>query len=99
MAKTSLETQEAIKDRLLAGESCRQVAEALGVSKSLVGKIRKTLPEDTPGAKPGPKPKLTTSEKRYVVSLVKRDRARTAVEATRIVNEGRQSTVSAQTVR
>ena len=92
-------TKVAIEARLRAGEPSRQIAHALGVSKSSVNRLRLSMPADTPRGKAGAPTKLTHRDKTYAVNLIKRGVAKTAVEATKLLNEGRQSTVCAETVR
>ena len=82
-------TKVAIEARLRAGEPSRQIAHALGVSKSSVNRLRLSMPADTPRGKAGAPTKLTHRDKTYAVNLIKRGVAKTAVEATKLLNEGR----------
>jgi len=77
-----------IRNRLENGESSRKIANDLGVSKSLVNKIRILGPENLPIPKAGAPQKLTIHDKNYGVGLIKRGHAATAVEATKMVNQG-----------
>jgi len=92
-------TIKTIKTRISAGDASRKIAQDLGVSKSFVNKVRNSMPVDTPRPQSGAPLKLTAQNKQYAVSLIKRGRAKTAVEATKIVNEGLVKPVCVETVR
>ena len=57
------------------------------------------MPADTPRPQSGAPLKLTAQDRQYAFSLIRRDRANTAVEATKIVNEGLVKPVCVETVR
>lgn len=101
MKPTSPDTIASIKVRISRGESSRQIASSLGVSKSTVNKIRGSLGQDTPRPKAGQKPKLSDRDKTQVASLIRRGEARTATEAAKIFNQDlpEDKRVCAQTVR
>jgi len=92
-------TLKAVKAILATGKASRAIAKDLGVSRSLVNKLRSSMPKDTPRPNAGASSKLTTQGKKYAVSLIKRGRAKTAVEAEKIVNQGLSKPVCAETVR
>jgi len=92
-------TLKAVKASLATGQPSRAIAKDLGVSKSLVNKMRSSMPRDTPKPNASAANKLTAQDNEYAVSLMKRGHAKTAVEATRIVNQGLSKPVCAETVR
>jgi len=69
------------------------------VSKSLLNKLQSSTPTDTQRRIAGAPSKLTTQDKKYAVSLIERERAKTAVGAAKIVNQGLSKPVCAETVR
>jgi len=88
-----------IKAKISASDVSRKIATDLDVSKSFVNKVRNAMPADTPRPQSGALLKLTAQDRQYAVSLIKRGRANTAVEAPKIVNEGLVKPVSVETVR
>jgi len=101
MKPTSPRTLSNITNALENGQSSRQIASALKVGKSTVNDIKRRLDFEAPRIKPGPKPKLTDRDKRSAVGLILRGKAKSAVDATKMINEERPqaSKVSPETVR
>jgi len=92
-------TKLTIRNRLENGKSSRRIADDLGVSKSLVDEIRILGSDNLPIPKAGAPQKLKIHDKNYVVCLIKRAHAATAVEDTKMVNQGLTKPVSAEIVR
>jgi len=92
-------TLKAFKASLATGIASCAISKDFGVSKSLATKLRSSMPRDTPRPNTGAPSELTTQDKKYAVSLIKRGRAKTAVEAAKIVNCGLCKQVCAETVR
>lgn len=88
-----------VTNRLDKGESSRSIAQALNISKSSVNNYRNSTQNQTPKPKPGAPTKLTPREKRDIVKLVVTGEAKTAVEASKMVNKSKDKPVSAQTIR
>lgn len=88
-----------VTNRLNGGESSRSIAQALNVSKSSVNNFRNISQNPTPKSKGGAPSKLTPREKREIVKLVIIGEAKTAVDATKIVNKSRDKPISAHTIR
>lgn len=84
---------------LAEGQSVREVAAHLNISKSYVANVRKGMDRPPSGPKSGPKPKLTERERAYAASLIRRNKAKTAVDATIATNQIHATPVSVQTVR
>jgi len=70
-----------------------------GVGKTTVNEVRKRLASNAPRARSGPKPKLAPRERRDAVTSILRGKAKSAVEATKLISETRQDKVSSETVR
>jgi len=90
---------ETIKARISAGDASGKIAQDLDVSKTFVNKVRNSMPADTPRPQSGAPLELTAQDRQYAVSLIKRGRTNTAVEATKIVNERPVKPVCVETVR
>lgn len=88
-----------ITNRLNQGESSRSIASAIGVSKSFVNNLRQELPDSTPKPKAGRPPKLTPRDEREIVSIITRSKAKSAVQAAKIINQALPKPVCPQTVR
>lgn len=88
-----------ITNRLNSGESSRQIARAVGVSKSYINNMRNTIAPDTPRPKAGAPPKLTDREKRLAARLITFGQIEYATEATKVINRDRVDHVSPYTVR
>jgi len=99
MKPTSPRTLKNVTNCIEAGQSTRQIASTFGLGKSTVGDIRKRLFTDLPKVKSGRKPKLSDRDKRAAVSIVLRGKAKSAVEAAKILNEDLPNKVCAETVR
>jgi len=57
-------TLKAVKAILATGEASRAIAKDLGVSRSLVNKLRSSMPKDTPRPNAGASSKLETKNMR-----------------------------------
>lgn len=93
----SSDSKNTIIKHLKDGLSTRAIAEISGMSKSTISNIRKGLNETLPKPKSGAKPKLTTRDKRVLVSLITNQQAKTATEAAKLINESLDKSVSRYT--
>jgi len=64
-------TLKAVKPSLATGEASCAIAKDPGVPKSLVNKLRSSMPRDTPRPDAGAPSKLTTQDRKYAVSFLK----------------------------
>lgn len=87
-----------ISNQLNYGLSSRAIARRLSVGKSSVNRYRESS-ASTDRNKGGAPQKLIPSQKQAALLLITRGKAKTAVEAARVINEGLDKKVSVQTVR
>lgn len=86
-------------EMLQKGSSCREIQNKLGISKSSVSNIKRKLQLEVPTSKGGRRQKLTDREARRLSNMVIRNEAKSAPDATRIINRDRPESVSSSTVR
>lgn len=88
-----------ITNLLQNGQSGRQIALALGVSKTVANNQRKLLPKDIPKPKGGRPCKLSDRETRIVARLVASGIAKNAEQVRGMINRDRTDKVSVDTIR
>lgn len=99
MKKLSQAILNDVTSKINHGQSSRNIAQSLGLSKSSVNNIRNSLPESTTKPKAGAPQKLNDRDKRDIVRKVILEDAEDAVAAARIANRGREKPISPETVR
>jgi len=95
----TIDTDQQIRALLLSGLSVRNVANALDVSKSAVGRIRKSMPDVTPASKIGRPEKLSLVNQRYCVRSLKTQDLKTAKQVQKSLENDLNVLVSERTVR
>lgn len=88
-----------ITNHIQQGLSTRKIASKVGVSHTTVARIRRATPNTPTPSVGGRTSKLSDREKREVANLIRTKKAMTAVEATNIINQGRENKVCSNTVR
>lgn len=88
-----------VENLLNQGKSSRSIAQTLGISKSVVNKVRPRLAAPAQHPQPGAPPKLSPRQKQDLVIHYKRGKVKTAVEATKMINSTLERPVSCDTVR
>ena len=99
MSRISQAKLQDVTCKLNNGQSSRQIAAELGLSKSSINNIRNKLKIATPPPKPGAKKKLTERQRRDVTSLIASNKVKTAVEAAKVIAKEHGTKVSPDTVR
>lgn len=92
-------TKQEVIYRLEKGESSRVIASALNIGESSINRIRIDRNIETPKSKGGAPSKLTSRDKRVLVSLIEQKKAKTAVEATRQINQLLDKPINPETAR
>lgn len=88
-----------ISNRLGQGQTSREIAAAVGVSKSTVNNAFKALELDTPRSKGGRPSKLSDRDQRLAVRLITQNDVESAEQLTRVINRSRDDHVSSRTVQ
>jgi len=94
-------TQAKLQDitcKLNNGQSSRQIAAELDLSKSSINNIRNKLQIATPPPKSGAKRKLTERQRRDVTSLIASNKVKTAIEAAKVIAKEHGTKVSPDTI-
>lgn len=99
MKPLSQNIKNKIAEEIGRGLSSRAIAESLGLSKSDINNIRKSLPHAVKSPSPGAKPKLTDRDKRAAKLSSEAGRAKNAVQVTKELNKTLDRPVEANTVR
>ena len=98
MSRISQAKLQDVTCKLNNGQSSRQIAAELGLSKSSINNIRNKLKIATPPPKPGAKKKLTERQRRDVTSLIASNKVKTAVEAAKVIAKEHGTKVSPDTI-
>ena len=99
MKKTSPTILADITQQLNQGKSLRNIAKAIGISKTTIGKVRTNLNPNIPKSKGGAPSKLSPRERRKVTKLIQEKGIKSAVEVTQLVNQDRNDKISSATIR
>ena len=99
MRPISTAQRDNILSLLGSGHSVRDIAKRTGVCKSKVSEIAKEYCPNKENLKGGHPEKLTSTDKRAVISLITTGKASTAVEAAKHINSIITNPVSIQTIR
>ena len=90
MRKLSQDQITSINILITEGKSTREIAKKLGCGRTTVGRYRKKTLNQSPNLRPERPTKLTPRDKRAVTRLILNGGAKTAVEATKKLNQERE---------